>query len=78
MFLRMFLHIVEDFHLELGKVIEGSTISIGGEEKKIKTISNLNSASLSTTKSPYAMQATQDATKFNECVCLQKHLPLCT
>jgi len=36
MFLRMMLHIVEDFHLELGKVIEGSTISIGGEAKKVK------------------------------------------
>jgi len=40
MFLRMLLHIVEDFHLKLGKVMEGSTISIGEEAKKVKTIGN--------------------------------------
>lgn len=68
MFLRMKLHIVEAFHLKLGKVIKGSTISIEGEEKKIKIISNLGSASLSHVQNPVYAQATQDATKFNECV----------
>lgn len=62
----MMLHTVEVFHLELGKVIEGSTISIGGEEMKI--ISNLGSATLPHVPKPVYAQATQDATKFNECV----------
>lgn len=34
--------ITEKFHLELGKLIEGSTISIGAEEKKVKINKNLD------------------------------------
>lgn len=41
MILRMFLHIIEEFHLALAKELPGSTISIGGEEKKAKITSNL-------------------------------------
>lgn len=39
---RMFLKIIEDFHLALGKDIDGSTISIGGDEKKKKILINLD------------------------------------
>lgn len=34
MILRMFLYIIEEFHLALVKEISGSTISVGREEKK--------------------------------------------
>nr|AJG39090.1 PB1 [Wuhan Louse Fly Virus 4] len=65
--MRAFLYIVEDFHLKLGKRIKGSTISIGGDEKKMKIIETMNSAAVD----PIAertLQATQDATKWNECL----------
>lgn len=52
MCLRMFLNIIEDFHLELGKVIEGSTISIGGERKKMKIFATLNGVSITATPVP--------------------------
>nr|QED21504.1 PB1 [Lestrade virus] len=68
MILRMFLAIIEEFHLELGKVTEGSTISIGGEAKKQKITAVLGAASLLSTPRPHILQATQDATKFNECM----------
>ncbi|URQ09139.1 replicase PB1 [Halyomorpha halys orthomyxo-like virus 1] len=66
--LRMFFHIIEDFHLRLGKILSGSTISIGGEEKKVKITTNLNAATLTSHENNYKLQATQDATKFNECL----------
>lgn len=34
--------IIEKFHLELGKLVDGSIISIGGEEKKVKINKNLD------------------------------------
>lgn len=65
---RMFLKIIEDFHLELGKVLAGSTISIGGEEKKKKIIANTDADNTSISNIHMVIQATQDATKFNECL----------
>lgn len=65
--LRMFLHIVEEFHLTLSKSIQGSTIVLGGEEKKRKIFTSLQSASLQHMEFKYRLQATQDATKWNEC-----------
>lgn len=64
---RMFFKIIEQFHLDLSKDLQGSTISIGGEEKKRKIVTNLSSA---TTLAPTKIkkQATQDATKWNECL----------
>ncbi|AFN73049.1 polymerase PB1 [Tyulek (Tjuloc) virus] len=64
--LRMFLWIVEELHLELGKQEEmsSSTISIGGEEKRAKIISTLDGLSLN----EFNIQATEDATKWNECL----------
>lgn len=67
MFLRMFLYAIEHFHLNLSKFIEGSTIAIGGNEKKAKITSTLNSATLPFTTSPSTAQETEDATKWNEC-----------
>lgn len=65
---RMFLLIIEDFHLNLGKQLKGSTISIGGEEKKMKIINDLDATKLRTLAPSHVKQATQDATKFNECL----------
>nr|AJG39089.1 PB1 [Wuhan Louse Fly Virus 3] len=65
--MRAFLYIVEDFHLRLGKRIKGSTISIGGDEKKMKIIETMNSAAVDPI-SERTLQATQDATKWNECL----------
>ncbi|ACY56284.1 polymerase basic 1 protein [Quaranjavirus johnstonense] len=64
--LRMFLWVVEEFHLEFGKQEEvtSSTISIGGEEKRSKIITTLDSLSLN----EFNLQATEDATKWNECL----------
>uniref|UniRef100_A0AAT9JAH8 RNA-directed RNA polymerase catalytic subunit n=1 Tax=Blattella germanica orthomyxovirus 1 TaxID=3133491 RepID=A0AAT9JAH8_9ORTO len=66
--LRMFLHAIEEFHLKLGKELEGSTISIGGEEKKAKITSNFLSISLKTRQASHLSQGTEDATKWNECL----------
>lgn len=58
---RMFFKIIEQFHLDLSKDLQGSTISIGGVEKKRKIVTTLSSA---TTLAPTKIkkQATQDAT----------------
>nr|AJG39096.1 PB1 [Wuhan Mothfly Virus] len=68
MFLRMFLYIIEEFHLQLGKEIKGSTISIGGEEKKAKITSVMNSSHLKQHTEFTTAQGTEDATKWNECL----------
>lgn len=65
--LRMFLHIIESFHLELGKYLPGSTISIGGDEKRRKMISEMSAGSMGS-QTEVSLQATQDATKWNECL----------
>nr|UMO75713.1 MAG: polymerase PB1 [Xinjiang sediment orthomyxo-like virus 4] len=64
---RAFLLIIETMHLELGKRINGSTISIGGEEKKAKILSLMNTSS-HLAGGGVSLQATQDATKWNECL----------
>lgn len=67
--LRMLLYIIEAFHLELGKIIPGSTISIGGEEKKMKINRELfATSSKMVSGEPSFLQATEDATKWNECM----------
>jgi len=66
--MRMYLYLIEEFHLNLSKSLEGSTISIGGEEKKNKITSTLNSAVLENSLNNYKIQCTQDATKWNECL----------
>nr|AVR52572.1 PB1 [Photinus pyralis orthomyxo-like virus 2] len=66
--LRMFLRIIEQFHLHLAKVIPGSTISIGGEEKKAKITNNLANDSLNHEVADTTTQGTEDATKWNECL----------
>nr|QPL15340.1 polymerase PB1 [Raphidiopteran orthomyxo-related virus OKIAV180] len=68
MVLRAFFLIIEEFHLSLGKSLPGSTISIGGEEKKRKIISNLSNANLRSSTAKYVIQGTEDATKWNECL----------
>nr|DBA44211.1 TPA_asm: polymerase PB1 [Orthomyxo-like virus forcipomyiae] len=65
--LRAFLEIVEDFHLELGKNILSSTISVGGDKKKNKILAALSLISESYIFQKTA-QSTQDATKWNECL----------
>lgn len=68
MILRMFLMIVEEFHLQLSKLMEGSTIGIGGEEKKKRISVNLQRARLNHPSMIGSAQATEDATKWNECL----------
>ncbi|CAF4944184.1 unnamed protein product [Pieris macdunnoughi] len=68
MLLRPFLHVIEAFHLELARDLPGSTISIGGEEKKAKITSNMEITSLDTDLATHVSQGTEDATKWNECL----------
>nr|APG77880.1 polymerase PB1 [Hubei earwig virus 1] len=68
MILRMFLTIIEEFHLTLGKMLPGSTISIGGEEKKAKILTALQQPILPSYDSTVKAQGTEDATKWNECI----------
>lgn len=63
--LRMFLHIMESFHLELGKHLPGLTISIGNDEKRRKMIAEMSGGSMGI-PTEISLQATQDATKWNE------------
>nr|AYR04798.1 polymerase PB1 [Longchuang virus] len=62
--LRMFFELIERFHLDLGKEITGSTISIGGIEKQTKIMQGLTKIG---TKDSNIL-ATEDATKWNECL----------
>lgn len=68
MILRMFLYLIEEFHLALAKEIPGLTISIGGEEKKAKIIQNICNTALDGKMALNIVQATEDATKWNECL----------
>jgi hypothetical protein len=63
MILRMFLFIVEDFHLKLSKLMPGSTIGVGGEKKKKRISINLQSTILNNASMEFHTQSTQDATK---------------
>lgn len=67
MILRSFLYAIEYFHLEISKHLEGSTTSIGGDEKKAKIISTLNTATIQCPTAPCTAQGTEGATKWNEC-----------
>lgn len=62
----MFFYVTEFFHLELGKMLTGSTISVGGERKKAKLMSALNEHTPEGTE--ITIQATEDATEWNECL----------
>lgn len=66
--LRVFFHAIEEFHLALAKHMEGSTISIGGEEKKAKIAANLATDQLEEGRSTVSCQGTEDASKWNECL----------
>nr|AJG39091.1 PB1 [Wuhan Mosquito Virus 3] len=66
-FLRALFHIIEDLHLSLGKLIQGSTISIGGELKKAKIQQTMDSC-VPNQANKFVLQGTQDATKWNECL----------
>nr|APG77865.1 polymerase PB1 [Beihai orthomyxo-like virus 1] len=66
MILRMFFLAIEEFHLKLGKIIEGSTISIGGEEKKAKIMREM--AKIRSYPEGASVQGTEDKTKWNECL----------
>lgn len=60
--LRPFLHMIEAFHLELSQDLPGSTISIGGEEKKAKITSNMEITTFDTDLATHVSQGTEDAT----------------
>nr|QWC36487.1 PB1 [Bemisia tabaci Quaranja-like virus 1] len=64
MILRMYFDIIENFHLELSKVIKGSTIALGGIEKQKAIEIGLNTMD----PGEYNILATEDATKWNECL----------
>lgn len=66
MFLRMFLKVIEDLHLLISSDVKGSTISIGGEMKKMKIANHLTVRSLAGGTAPFVTQGTEDATKWNE------------
>lgn len=68
MFIRAFLHIMEMNSLKLSEHLPGSTISIGGEEKKAKITNNLEECMLSEGIATHICQGTEDATKWNECL----------
>lgn len=68
MFLRMFLKVIEDLHLLISSDVKGSTISIGGEMKKMKIDNHLTVRSLAGDTAPFVTQGTEDATKWNECL----------
>lgn len=68
MIMRMFLYGIEEMHLRLSKTMRGSTISIGGEEKKMKITLTMQNARLNHQDLVYTLQATQDATKWNKCL----------
>lgn len=65
--LRGMLLITEEFHLKLGKDMPGSTISLGGEEKKNKIISSFQEVTNYPNSQAASAQQTSDATKWNEC-----------
>nr|QWC36498.1 PB1 [Bemisia tabaci Quaranja-like virus 3] len=64
MILRMYFDIIENFHLELSKVIKGSTIALGGIEKQKAIEIGLNAMD----PGEVNILATEDATKWNECL----------
>lgn len=64
----MFLHCMEEFHLNLAVEIRGSTISIGGEKKKAKISSDFSDTHLDTEPALSLCQGTENATKWNECL----------
>lgn len=65
MMLRMFLKVIEDFHLKMTEV-KGPTISIGGEMKKMKITNHLSIKNLKNNIALASTQGTEDATKWNE------------
>nr|UUT42600.1 MAG: polymerase PB1 [Orthomyxoviridae sp.] len=68
MILRAHLFIVEKFHLILSKPLEGSIIGCGGDEKKNKILLSLDSVRSFPGQDSVVLQATEDVTKFNECL----------
>nr|UYL95483.1 MAG: polymerase basic 1 protein [Tongren Ortho tick virus 1] len=68
MVLRAHLFIVEKFHLLLSKPLEGSIIGCGGDEKKNKILLSLDSVKSFPGEEAVVLQATEDVTKFNECL----------
>lgn len=66
--MRMFLYVMEEFHLELSKQLPGATISIGGEEKKAKIANNLSNNKIEGKTAHCISQGTEDAAKWNECL----------
>lgn len=63
--LRMFLYAIEEFHLRLSKLMVGSTIGVGGEEKK-KRISLSMQTAMVNHPDMADHQSTQDAQKRND------------
>lgn len=68
MVLRAHLHIVEKFHLLLSTKLPGSVIGVGGEEKKNKILEVLGSLKGFMGEGTTTLQATEDVTKYNECL----------
>lgn len=54
-FLRMFLKVIEDLHLLISTDVKGSTISIGGELKKMKIANHLTVRSLAGGTAPFVI-----------------------
>lgn len=66
--LRMFLYAIEEFHLRLSKLMMGSTIGVGGEEKKKRISLSMQTAMVNHPDMTDRVQSTQDAQKWNECL----------
>lgn len=46
MIMRVLLFAIEDMHLQLSKLVPGSTIGVGGEEKKLRISTSMQAAIL--------------------------------
>nr|QKK82920.1 PB1 [Uumaja virus] len=68
MVLRMHLYVIEKLHLFLCRGVQGSVVGIGGDEKKNKIIKELDSITAFQGEEAYIIQATEDASKWNECL----------
>lgn len=68
MILRAHLHVVEKLHLLISQTLPGSVIGVGGEEKKNKILDVLNSIQGFKGPGTTTLQATEDITKYNECL----------
>lgn len=77
MVLRAHLYIVEKCHLLVNLTLEGSVIGVGGEEKKNKNVQVLDSIQAYLGEDAITVQATEDVTRYNQCLTPECFALLC-